>query len=34
MNHFHKDDVITQDIVHSTEEEPNIIVSIYNNLKD
>ena len=34
INHFHKDDVITQYIVASTEGEPDIIVSIYNTLND
>ena len=34
INHFHKVDVITQDIFLSTEGEPDIIVSNYNNLKD
>ena len=28
INHFHKDDVIIQDILPSTEGEPDIIVSI------
>ena len=31
INHFHKDDVITQDIFPSTEGEPDIIVSIIDN---
>ena len=34
INHFHKDDVITQDIFPSTEGEPDIIVSIDNSLND
>ena len=32
INHFHKDDVVTQDIFPSTEGEPDIIVSIDNTL--
>ena len=32
INHFHNDDVITQDIFPSTEGEPDIIVSIDNTL--
>ena len=31
FNHFHKDDVITQDIFPSTEGEPDLIVSIIDN---
>ena len=31
INHFHKDDVITQDIFSSTEGKPDIIVSIIDN---
>ena len=34
INHFHKDDVITQDSFPSTEGEPDIIVSIDNTLND
>ena len=34
INHFHKDDVITQYIFPSTEGEPDIIVSIDNTLND
>ena len=34
INHFHKDDVITQDIFPITEGEPDIIVSIDNTLND
>ena len=34
INHFHKDDVITQDIFPCTEGEPHISVSFDNNLKD
>ena len=34
INHFHKDDAITQDIFPSTDGEPDIIVSIDNTLND
>ena len=34
INHFHKDDVITQDSFPSTEGELDIIVSIDNTLND